>query len=414
MLTSVTYAPEPQIIERYARLLVEFALGGGNGIKPGDVVQVYGSEACKPLYLACCRAVWRAGGHVIQAYRPSEDELGDLDRSFYELAGEAQLDFLPATYWRGLIDQIDHDLVLYAPANPRSLDGVDPTKQMRRQQAMRPVREWEQLKENRGEFSWTVVTYGTPGLAAEAGLSLEQYWEQIISACFLDDPDPISRWRETQAEIHRQRDWLNSLPVERLHVEGDDADLWIRLGERRRWEAGVGPNVPSFEVFTSPDWRGTEGWIRFNQPLYAFGSLVKGVELEFHEGRVIKAIAAQNEPLLTQLVATAGADRIGEFSLTDASLSRIDRFMADTLYDENAGGPFGNTHIALGNAYQDTYAGDPATLTDVDWEALGFNQSAIHEDIVSTTDRTVTAVMRDGSERVIYAGGHFQLDAATA
>jgi aminopeptidase len=84
--------------------------------------------------------------------------------------------------------------------------------------------------------------------------------------------------------------------------------------------------------------------------------------------------------------------------------------MADTLYDENVGGPFGNTHLALGNAYQDTYAGDPSTLTQEDWQRLGFNESAIHTDIVSTTDRTVTAILRDGSERVIYAAGQFELD----
>ena len=73
-------------------------------------------------------------------------------------------------------------------------------------------------------------------------------------------------------------------------------------------------------------------------------------------------MAAENEPLLHEMIATENADRVGEFSLTDARLSPIDRFMADTLYDENIGGPFGNTHLALGNAYQDTYDGDPAAL----------------------------------------------------
>jgi aminopeptidase len=74
------------------------------------------------------------------------------------------------------------------------------------------------------------------------------------------------------------------------------------------------------------------------------------------------------------------------------------------------GGPFGNTHIALGEAYRDTYDGDVAAQSEADWDRLGFNHSVIHTDIVSTTDRTVTAVMGDGSELVIYAGGHFQLD----
>ncbi len=408
------FVPEQGVLERYARLLVEFALGNGTGIKPGDVVQVNGTDACKPLYIEACMAVWRAGGHVLHAYMPSEDGYGDVRRSFFELASDEQLSFLPATYARGLVDQVDHDLVLYAPANPRALHGIDPAKQMQREQARLTVRQWEQEKENRGAYSWTVASYGTPGMAAEAGLSIEDYWAQITKACFLNQEDPVARWREMRSTINVTRDRLNALAIDRLHIEGTDADLWITLGERRVWRDGVGANLPSFEVFTSPDWRGTEGWIRFSEPLYAFGSLITGVELEFSGGRVRRAMAAENEPLLHEMIATANADRVGEFSLTDARLSPIDHFMADTLYDENVGGPFGNTHLALGNCYQDTYDGDPATLDESDWERLGFNESAIHTDIVSTSDRLVTAVLRDGSERVIYADGQFQLDDVTA
>jgi len=101
---------------------------------------------------------------------------------------------------------------------------------------------------------------------------------------------------------------------------------------------------------------------------------------------------------------------VGEFSLTDKRFSRITRFMAHTLYDENVGGPFGNTHIALGRSYQDAYTGDPATVKAEDWERLGFNNSSVHTDIVSTTDRTVTAELRGGEQRVIYENGEFQLD----
>ncbi len=408
------YVPDQVVLGRYARLLVEFALGNGEGIKPGDVVQVTGSESCKPLYVESCKAVWRAGGHVIHSYMPSEDEYRDVQHDFYELASDAQLDFLPEKYVRGLIDQVDHNLALWSPANPRSLAGIDPAKQMRREQSRLPERLWEQEKENRGEYSWTVASYGTPGMAAEAGISIEEYWAQIIKACFLDEEDPVARWREVRTMITVTRDRLNALPIDRLHILGPDADLWISLGEQRQWKDGVGANLPSFEIFTSPDWRGTEGWIRFSEPLYDYGSLIRGVELEFRGGRVARAMAAENEPLLHEMIATENADRVGEFSLTDARLSRIDRFMADTLYDENVGGPFGNTHLALGNAYQDTFDGDPAALDEDDWERLGFNQSAVHTDIVSTSDRTVTAVLRDGSERVIYAGGQFQLDDVVA
>jgi aminopeptidase len=182
------------------------------------------------------------------------------------------------------------------------------------------------------------------------------------------------------------------------------------VGAKRRWLGGRGRNIPSFEIFTSPDWRGTEGWIYCNQPLYRYGNLVRGIRLRFSAGRVVEASAEENERVLTEMIATEGADRIGEFSLTDRRFSRITRFMAQTLYDENTGGEYGNTHIALGRAYNDAYQGDPSSVSAAEWEELGFNSSSVHTDIVSTTDRVVTAQLRGGEERVIYSGGQFQLD----
>jgi aminopeptidase len=247
-------------------------------------------------------------------------------------------------------------------------------------------------------------------MAAEAGLSEEKYWQQIIDACFLDDPDPISRWREVSGQITDYVARLDALDAARVHVVGEDVDLQISLGERRKWVGGSGRNIPSFEIFTSPDWRGTEGWIAFNQPLYRYGNLVSGIRLEFKDGLVVSATADRNEEVLKEMVATEGADKVGEFSLTDRRFSRITKFMAETLYDENVGGPFGNTHIALGKSYHDAFAGDPASVSEAEWDQWGFNNSTVHTDIVSTSDRTVTATLRDGSEVVIYSDGQFQLD----
>ena len=137
---------------------------------------------------------------------------------------------------------------------------------------------------------------------------------------------------------------------------------------------------------------------------------MRGIRLTFADGRVTEASAEQNERVLTEMIATEGADRLGEFSLTDRRFSRITRFMAQTLYDENTGGEFGNTHIALGRSYQDAYDGDPSEVTAEQWQQLGFNSSSVHTDVVSTSDRIVTAQLRDGSEQVIYRDGEFQLD----
>jgi aminopeptidase len=405
----MSFTPSQQVLERYADVLINFALGGGAGIKAGDVVRIAAAESAKPLYVELHRAVWRAGGNTIGVYSPDDDQSFNLARDFYELASDDQLDFFPADFMRGMIDQLDHQVSVISDADMHALEGVDPARIMRTGLTLKPALEWRTAKENAGEFSWTLGLYGTAAMAAEAGLSEEDYWQQIIDACFLEDPEPIARWREVSQQIQDYMQRLNALPIEHLHVLGEDVDLTILMGESRQWVGGSGRNIPSFEIFTSPDWRGTEGWISFNQPLYRYGNLVRGVRLEFAEGRVVQASAEQNEHLLSQMIATENADKVGEFSLTDRRFSKISKFMAQTLFDENVGGPFGNTHIAVGKSYHDAYAGDPASVAREEWERLGFNDSTVHTDIVSTTDRTVTATMRDGAEKIIYAGGEFQV-----
>ncbi|GAC1435352.1 MAG: aminopeptidase [Solirubrobacteraceae bacterium] len=403
------YTPPQEILERYADVLINFALGGGSGIKRGDVVRLAAHEVAKPLYVELRRAILRSGGHMISQYLPDDDEHHNLSRDFYELAGDEQLDYFPGKYMRGLVDEIDHQVSIISDTDLHALEGVDPKKIMRSGKAMKPWMDWRGEKENAGRFTWTLALYGTSAMATEARLSEEEYWQQIIDACFLDESDPIARWREVSAQINGYVERLSALPVERLHIVGDDADLHLTLGKCRRWVGGSGRNIPSFEIFTSPDWRGTEGWIRFDQPLYRYGNLVCGIRLEFRDGRVVDASAEQNQAVLTEMIATENADKVGEFSLTDGRFSRITRFMAQTLFDENVGGPQGNTHIALGKSYHDCYDGDPGSVSPSGWQELGFNDSTVHTDVVSTARRTVTATLSDGSEQVIYADGQFRI-----
>ena len=148
----------------------------------------------------------------------------------------------------------------------------------------------------------------------------------------------------------------------------------------------------------------------FNETLYHYGAPFKDITLRFENGNVTEASASTNQAVLEEMLATdRGARRLGEFSLTDGRHSRITRFMADTLYDENRGGEHGNFHVALGNAYKDSYTGDPSTLKAADWRRLGFNESAVHTDIVSTSRRQVTAHLSNGRTKLIYADGRFRV-----
>lgn len=398
------YQPSQKILDKYADVLVNFALNSGNGVKKGEVVFLQVPESAKPLLISLQRSVLKSGAHAIIQYLPDE-----MSREFFELADDDQLKFFPATFLKGRVKQADHFLMVIAETNYHELEGVDPQRIMDRNMVFKPYKDWRDNKENKGKLTWTLGLYATPAMATEANMTLKQTWQQIIRACFLNYSNPVEKWRRVQAKSQRLRNKLNKLEIVKVNIKAKDTDLNITIGENRQWLAGSGRNIPSFEIFTSPDWRGTNGYIFFDQPLYRQGNLIKNIKLTFKDGIVVESEAGYGEKFLKQLIKVENSDKIGEFSLTDKRFSKIDKFMAETMYDENFGGPFGNTHIALGSAYKDTYSKKISKLTPKDWEDLGFNDSAVHTDIIMTGDRTVTAILKSGKEILLYKSGKFQI-----
>jgi len=392
-------------LQNYAKVMVDFALGKGAGIKAGEVVYlVYDLEA-KPLALAIYRRILEKGGHPIVK---SADE--DFEKVFFEKASVDQLKFTPKKYLKSLVDTIDHRLYIIAPTDPFLLKNIDPKKIILANFSRQILKKWLFEKEDKGKLTWSLCLYGTPGLAKEAGLSIEDFWEQIINACFLNEANPVSFWRNIFLKINDLIKKLNRLPIKKIHLVSQDTDLYITLGEKRIWRGGRGANIPSFEIFTSPDWRGTEGKIYFDYPLYRYGNLIKDIYLEFKNGKIIKAKAKKNEKLLHEMIfKQKNADKVGEFSLTDKRFSRISKFMANTLYDENFGGRWGNSHIAIGSSYHDCFSGDKNKMKKKDWEKLGFNESVEHCDIINTQKKEVFAILKNGVKKLIYKNGIFMI-----
>ncbi len=398
------YSPPQEILASYADLLIHFALNGGTGVRPGEVVQVMIPDICKPLYGELQRAILEANAH------PKFHLLATgMNKAFFDIATDEQLTFFPAQYKRAEAELINHQVSIIAYDDPQELKDIDPTRVFKAADAKRDYRDWLFEKEQNGLFSWTLGLYGTEGMAKEASMTLEEYWQQIIQGCYLDARDPVGEWKRLQAEQSRMKRTLDELCIESVHIEGDRINLDITIGKNRKWLGGSCRNMPSFELFISPDWRGTEGTIYFNQPLYRFGNRLKDVVLEFKQGKVIRAEASEGLPVLESMIARENADKIGEFSLTDKRLSRISKLMCNTLYDENIGGEFGNTHIALGRAYRESFTGNPANMTPEDWSTLGFNDSPEHTDIISTTDRVVTATLANRKRVVIFKDGMFSV-----
>ncbi|HEX2608219.1 MAG TPA: aminopeptidase [Flavisolibacter sp.] len=399
------------LLTNYARVMVRYALNNGKGIEKGDTVFLVGQECTKDLFLAMAREVYAAGGNLITHFTPDNLRDTSLPRYLLQNGSDEQVSYFAQPYWKGIVDATDHILFIISEPDIHYLEGIPAARISKMNSARAPYMKMREQKEQEGKLSWSLCLYGTQSMADEAGLSLEAYWEQIIEACYLREADPVAKWRSVQQEIETIKDRLDALEIEQLHIKGADADLHIQIGPNRKWLSGGGKNIPSFEIFTSPDWRGTNGSIRFNQPLYYSGKRIAGIALEFANGVVVRASATENEEALKEMIAQDNADKVGEFSLTDRRHSRITRFMATTLFDENMGGDYGNTHIALGNAYKDTYPGDYGKVTEEQWKDMGYNSCPkVHTDIISTTDRTVTAILRDKTERVIYKEGQFLLD----
>lgn len=332
-----------------------------------------------------------------------------MEHNFYSRSSSRQLIFVSPGE-KELHENLHGMISLLAPESLTHLSDIDPKKIGKTAVARKFLRDIIHEREEQGAFGWTLCTMPTEELANQAGLTVEQYTRQIVRACFLDKPDPVKEWKSIYAKAVVVKEWINSLAIQYLHVESDNIDLKITPGERRKWVGISGHNIPSFEIFLSPDWRHTEGVYYANQPSFRSGNHVEGVKLSFRKGKAVETSARKGEGFVAkQLGMDPGASRVGEFSLTDKRFSRINRFMASTLYDENFGGRHGNCHLALGASYSDTFDGDPKELTREKKKELGFNDSALHWDLVNTEPKRVTAILKTTEWKVIYENGMFRI-----
>ncbi len=372
--------------------------------KKGDVVMVQFDLPAVELAEFLHGKLLDMGVHVVM--RSGKTTI--MEHDFYEKSDEKQLVFR-GSWEKELFKNLNGRIFLHGPTSLTHLADIDPRRIGKVAVAMKPLRDIMRKREEQGKLGWTLCVVPTDELARQAKLTLEQYTEQIIKACYLDQPDPVKAWETVYNDALDIKKWMNDMDVQYYHVASDNIDLKITPGDQRKWIGISGHNIPSFELFISPDWHGTQGTYYANQPSFRSGNYVEGVNLTFHEGVVTEITAEKGESFTEkQLNMDEGARRVGEFSLTDKRFSKIDRFMASTLYDENFGGNSGNCHLAVGASYSDTYDGDPSTLTEESKESLGFNDSALHWDLVNTEPKTVTAHLKSGKNIVVYEDGMFK------
>jgi aminopeptidase len=392
-------------LQRYADVLLWALKTARTGrIKKNDIVVIRFHMPAIRLAEILHAKLLSLGLHPVLRLMPTPD----MEKIFFQLSTHRQLVFT-APGEEELHQNLNGSIFLYAPESITHLSTVDPRKIGKAAIAKKFLRDILDRRDEEGHFSWTLCVYPTKELAKHAGLSMNDYTRQIIRACFLNKKSPVCEWQKIYKNMTALKKWLNSIEVKHYHIESDSIDLIITPGQKRQWIGLSGHNIPSFEIFISPDWRGTGGVYYANQPSYRSGNLVQGIRLEFKKGSVVSIAAKKGEEFATkQLRMDKGANKLGEFSLTDKRFSKINAFMANTLYDENYGGTFGNCHVALGASYSDTYTGNPADLTKEFKKKMGFNDSALHWDLVNTEKKRISAHLTTGKKVTIYENGRFR------
>lgn len=384
--------------------LAQLAVGAGANVQPGQLVEVVGSSIDHaPLLRAIARAAYEAGARYVEARYVDQH----VRKAMIELADEEVLSWSPP--W--VVDRIKTfgaeeaaQISIAGEPEPELLADLDQTR-VGKARPIEAVKTYLGLVSAR-RLSWTIVPYPNAGWAQTifGEPDVERLWEAVEFALRLDDEDPVAAWAARMDELDRRAEQLNERRFDAVRLHGPGTDLTIGLLPEARWAAArftttAGtqhiPNLPTEEVFTTPDFRRTEGVVRSTKPLSLGGTLVRDLEIRFEGGRAVEVQASSGADVVrTQIATDEGAARLGELALVDGS-SRVGQtgiVFWDTLFDENA-----TCHIAYGNHVA------PRVLDEVpppgEAEQRGINYSAVHTDfMIGGPEVDVDGIASDGTE----------------
>ncbi len=395
---------EPSELENYAEVLLwSLRVSRRVPLKSGDLVLVRFDLAAAPLAEALYARLMDAHLHPLCRMNPTsamERTLfheGSYGQVMFQQPGEAEL-------YAALAGVV----TILAPDSLDHLADIDPNVVDQVRRAELAERNVLGRRRRSGLVGAVTCLYPTKALAEAAGVGLEEYAALLARACYVNTANPVRQWEDLRDQALDIAAWLDSLRPKALRLESASSDLTVEPGPHRRFAAVDGSNMPGCEIYVAPDCRTTRGVYFSDQPSIVLGRVVAGARLEFQNGVAVRATAQRGEQfLLRRLYSDSGARRLGEFSLVDRRLSRVTRFMAHTLLDENLAGESGSAHIALGASAMGSYAGPHDALTPETEADMGFNASSLHWDLVNTEKKTVTAVLADGSTVSIYENGEF-------
>lgn len=257
-------------------------------------------------------------------------------------------------------------LYILATHNTRSLSGVPPQKcsllNKRREDVLKSFMD----RASKKELAWALSLYPCPAYAQEADMSLEAFQEMFYYGCFMDQPNPVSCWKDLSKKQQNMVSFLNTKSI--LRIETPDTKLVVNIKDMKWINCDGKRNFPDGEVYTGPNLSspcgGINGYARFPFPTMFGGVVVEDIELEFAKGQVVQAKAKKNEAfLLAMLDSDEGAKFVGEIAIgTNRGLKTITK---NILLDEKLGKTF---HLALGAGYPETGNNNVSSLH---WDLIG-------------------------------------------
>jgi aminopeptidase len=378
-------------LDRYAELAVRV----GANVQPDQIVEIVGLVEHAPFVRALARAAYGAGASYVDVLYNDQH----VRHARIEFAPDDTLSLTPPwllTRVRALGERRAAAIGITGDPDPELFADL-PGERVGKARMVDLARETMQ-QVNERTVNWTGIAFPNEGWATAVfgEPDVERLWDAVAHTVRLDEPDPVAAWQEHVDRLERRVDALGSLGVDELRFRGPGTDFTVGLLPQSVWRGprsttswGVDhvANMPTEEVFTTPDARRTEGVVRATRPLVLYGKIVRGLEVRFEGGRIVDVRADEGVDVVRgQLTTDDRAGYLGEVALVDGS-SRVGRTgvtFFDTLFDENA-----TCHVAYGAAYAEAVDGEPPEE--------GFNVSSVHTDfMIGGPEVDVDAVTRDG------------------